>query len=93
MAEGGRSAGGRGAGPWVVIFGDALEVLANAKLSATPHRVVRPPFDGPARTALAMFLALDELVEPPAAFGPRARSTRQLREWWARALAVSGALI
>jgi hypothetical protein len=48
------------------------------------------------RTSLVMFVGLDELVEPPEAFAEkqnRRRSSKQLKEWWVRAEAVSGALI
>ena len=77
----------------IVIFGDTFEALTNDQVRATCHRVRLPsPGDGP-RTSLVHFVTLDDLAEPPAAFGPRARSSRALRGWWKMAAAVSGALL
>jgi isopenicillin N synthase-like dioxygenase len=80
-------------GCFVVIFGDAFEVLTNGRVPSTVHRVRCPPSLGGPRTSVVLFAALDDLLEPPAAFGMRRRTRKQLEEWWARAEAVSGALI
>ena len=81
-------------GAFVVIFGDAFEAFTNDKVRATCHRVRLPRKEDGPRASIIQFVALDELVEPPPAFGrERARSSRQLEEWWERAREVSGALL
>ena len=75
---------------FVVIFDDALSVLANGAVPATVHRV---RLTENARMSLIFFLALDGLVVPPAAYGERDRSDRQLERWWESAVRVSGSLL
>lgn len=82
-------------GSFIVIFGDAFEILTNEKIRATYHRVRLPSAHAPKpRTSLVMFIALDGgYVEPPEAFGARNRSSKQLAGWWEQARKVSGAFL
>ena len=58
-----RPDGENGAGSWILIVGDMLEVLSNGYLVATPHRVPPTRTDASApRRSIVLFQALDEHV-------------------------------
>ena len=80
-----RPDGEDGAGSWILIVGDMLEVLSNGYLVATPHRVPPTCTDASApRRSIVLFQALDEHVAlaPLGKETARRAPTGGFRRWY-----------